>query len=80
MGTDLKEINDVRAILHELLPLVDQAEDKFKNARNWGVVDLLGGGLITDLIKHSQPGSASRITDRLSYEHRRFCNICRFCL
>jgi hypothetical protein len=66
METNLKEINDVRDILYKLMPLVDEAEGKFKKARNWGVVDLLGGGLITDLIKHSQLGAASSIMNEIS--------------
>lgn len=66
MSTDLKEINDARGILEKLLPLVDQAEAKFSSARNWGIVDLLGGGLITDLIKHSQLGAASGIMNQIS--------------
>lgn len=66
METSLKEINDVRTILNKLLPLVDRAEAKFKSARNWGVVDILGGGLIVDLIKHSQLGAAGGIMNEIS--------------
>jgi hypothetical protein len=66
MENTLKEINDVHAILNKLLPLVDQAEARFKSARNWGVVDILGGGLITDLIKHSQLGAASGFMNEIS--------------
>jgi hypothetical protein len=66
MSTELKEINDARDIVRQLLPLVEQAEKKFTSARNWGIVDLLGGGLITDLIKHSQLGSASNTMNQIS--------------
>lgn len=66
METDIKEINDALSILDRLIPLVDQAEGKFKSARNWGVVDLLGGGLITDIIKHSQLGAASSIMNEIA--------------
>jgi hypothetical protein len=66
METSLKEINNARNILTELMPLINQAEDKFRSARNWGIVDLLGGGLITDLIKHSQLGAASNSMNRIS--------------
>jgi hypothetical protein len=67
METDIKEINSALDTLDKLLPLVDQAEGRFKSARNWGVVDLLGGGLITDIIKHSQLGAASGIMNDISY-------------
>ena len=62
-----KEIQDVLIIIDQLLPLVDQAEDKFRSARNWGFLDILGGGFIVDLIKHSKLGSAGEIMNRINY-------------
>lgn len=35
-----------------------EAENQLNSAKNWGVVDLLGGGLFTDLMKHSKMGNA----------------------
>lgn len=35
-----------------------EAQNQLNSAKNWGVVDLLGGGLFTDLIKHSKMGNA----------------------
>ena len=66
MENSLNEIKDVQIILNKLFPLVDQAEARFKSARNWGVVDILGGGLITDLIKHSHLGAAGSIMNEIS--------------
>lgn len=34
------------------------ARETLVSAKRWGVVDLLGGGLITDLVKHSKINSA----------------------
>ncbi len=34
-------------------------EKKLHGARNWGIVDMLGGGFLTDLIKHSNMRDAS---------------------
>ncbi len=62
-----REIQDVLVIIDQILPLIDQAEDKFRSARNWGFLDILGGGLIVDLIKHSKLGSASDIMNRINY-------------
>jgi len=62
-----KEIQDVLIIIDQLIPLVDQAEDKFRSARNWGFLDILGGGFIVDLIKHSKLGSAGEIMNRINY-------------
>ena len=67
MTNNLKEINDVQKIIDEILSLIDEAENKFNKARNWGFFDILGGGFITDLIKHSKLGAASDIMNRINY-------------
>ncbi len=56
-----EEIAEARAIVDRLLPLVDGAEAEFRGARGWGIVDILGGGLITNLIKHAKLNSARQI-------------------
>lgn len=33
---------------------LELAQEKLGSARNWGIVDILGGGFITNLIKHSR--------------------------
>ena len=68
MSTQLEhmEIKKSLAIISETLPLVDEAERKFRNARGWGIVDILGGGFFTDLIKHSQLSSASDIMGQIN--------------
>ena len=35
-------------------------QDKLKSARGWGMIDLFGGGLLTDMVKHSKMNDASR--------------------
>lgn len=64
---DRKEIDDVLRIVDEILPLLDDAKSSFKSARNWGIVDMLGGGLITDLIKHSKINNAANSMSRINY-------------
>ena len=63
-----QNINHAIEITNELIPLVREAESKFKGARNWGVIDILGGGLITDLIKHSKLNSAGNLMNRINYK------------
>ena len=67
--TDLerKEINDALYIVDQILPLLVEAKAHFKSARNWGFFDILGGGFITDLIKHSKLGNAANIMNRINY-------------
>ncbi len=69
MNTSLsrREIDDVRRIISQLLPMIDEAEKQFRSARNWGFFDLLGGGFITDLIKHSKLSSAAGLMNNINY-------------
>lgn len=61
-----KEINDVKYILNELIPLTEEAMGKFRSARNWGFFDILGGGFLTNLIKHSKLSSARDIMAQIN--------------
>ena len=49
-----KEIREARAAGERALDCLYAARDQLSSARNWGVVDLLGGGLISGLMKHSK--------------------------
>lgn len=59
MQNSLEQISGAKQTISQILPLIERAEDKFRSARNWGFLDILGGGLITDFIKHSKLNSAS---------------------
>lgn len=48
------------------------AQEKLKSARGWGIFDLLGGGLITDLVKHSKMEAASQSMEEAKYHLQRF--------
>ena len=48
------------------------AQEKLKSARGWGIFDLLGGGLITDLVKHSKIEAASQSMEEAKYHLQRF--------
>lgn len=47
-------------------------QGELNSAGNWGIVDILGGGLITDLFKHSKMNNASRYMDEARYDLQRF--------
>lgn len=53
-----REIREAIAAGERALGSLKSAEEKLGSARNWGFVDLFGGGLITDLIKHSKMNDA----------------------
>jgi len=62
---DIEKIHSAQAILNELFSLLDKAEKQFKSARNWGFVDIFGGGFIVDMIKHYKLGSVSETMNRI---------------
>lgn len=67
MSNSTKDINEVQAIIDRLLYLIREAKGCFTSARNWGFLDILGGGVITDLIKHYKINSARGIMNEISY-------------
>ena len=62
-----REIDDCLRIIDRLLPLIGEAERQFSSARNWGFLDMLGGGLLTDIIKHSKLNRASGCMNEINY-------------
>lgn len=49
-----KEIQDVNIVGREILSLIEEAEKELDKASTWGVVDILGGGLISSGIKQAK--------------------------
>ena len=61
------QVNQAINLTDQLISELDQAERQLASARNWGFLDVLGGGLITDLIKHSKLNNAKSSMDRVNY-------------
>lgn len=55
----LREIDEAIAAGKEALEALEDAADSLDSAKRWGIVDILGGGLITSVIKHSRLGDAN---------------------
>ena len=53
------EIDEAIAAGHRALDALAEAADSLDSAKRWGIVDILGGGLITSVIKHSRLGDAN---------------------
>lgn len=67
---DSMQINQIRSaldLINQILPLVDDAERAFSSARNWGFLDIFGGGFIIDMIKHHKLGKAADNMNRANY-------------
>ncbi len=64
---DITPVNQALNLTDQLIGELEQAERQLSSARNWGFVDILGGGIITDLIKHSKLNNAKASMDRVNY-------------
>ncbi len=51
---------------------LSQAYFELKSAKNWGLVDLFGGGFFTTMIKHSKMEKAQSYMEQAKYDLRRF--------
>lgn len=60
MVNDKKEIREAISAGERALNSLYAAQDRLKSARGWGMVDLFGGGFLTDMIKHSKMDDAAR--------------------
>ena len=64
---DIAQVNQALNLTNQLIGELDQAERQLSSARNWGFLDVLGGGFIIDLIKHSKLNNAKLSMDRVNY-------------
>ena len=64
---DIVQVNQAINLTNQLIAELDQAERQLSSARNWGFLDVLGGGFIVDLIKHSKLNNAKISMDRVNY-------------
>lgn len=51
---NIKEINEAIAVGNKVLAKIDSVADCLSSARSWGTWDIVGGGMLSDLMKHSK--------------------------
>lgn len=61
------------------LQSLDEAADQLDGARNWGLLDILGGGLLTSLVKRSRLDGASEAVERAQRDLEAFARELRDC-
>ena len=66
------EIDEAIAAGHRALDALAEAADSLDSAKRWGIVDILGGGFVTSMVKHSRLGDANRELARAREEIRAF--------
>lgn len=57
--TRKQEIDEAIRAGNKALISLRLAQEKLSSAKNWGILDILGGGLVTNMIKHSKINDAS---------------------
>lgn len=67
-----KERREAREAGETALNSLRRAKHELNGARGWGIYDMLGGGMISTLIKHGKLGKAERYIDEAKRELRRF--------
>ena len=67
-----RELKEACAAGEAALATADQIADNLDSADGWGTWDLVGGGLITDLMKHSRLDDAQAAVSHLQSQLRRF--------
>ena len=63
----------------EALEALEDAADSLDSAKRWGVVDILGGGLLTSVVKHSRLGDANHALTGARVALARFCDALGDC-
>lgn len=67
-----KEINEAISAGNKAKNIAEQVLSELDDAEGWGTWDLLGGGLISDLAKHSSLDDAQEEIEHLQVQLRRF--------
>lgn len=67
-----KEIREAIQAGERALKSLREAERRLSSAGSWGIVDILGGGLITSAVKHSKIDAASSYLNEAKADMRVF--------
>lgn len=67
-----KEVNEAIRAGEQALGSLRTAEENLASARKWGIADMLGGGLIVNVMKHSRLDDASYYLETAKKDLERF--------
>lgn len=68
----IKEIKEAYIVGNQVLEAIQEVNKSLNKAAGWGTADLLGGGLLTDLAKHSHIDDAKRSVQEVNRLMSRF--------
>ena len=75
--TEFREINEAVLAGERALNSLREAKSKLNSARAWGVYDILGGGMISSIVKHSKVNDANEWLEQANRDLRRFAKELR---
>lgn len=62
----LKELKEARSAADMAIAKIDCGLNQLESASSWGILDILGGSLISSLVKRNKIGEANRSLDEIS--------------
>lgn len=66
-----REVNEAIQAASQALRSLQQAKESLNSAGNWGIWDMLGGGLISTFVKHSKMEDAERLVQQARSDLKR---------
>lgn len=69
---DIKEVREAIEAGKKTSQSLERVKAKLGTARNWGIWDMVGGGFITNVAKHSAISDANAMTEELHYNLNSF--------
>ena len=71
MGYDIeKEKREAIEAGHRALNSLSTAKENLNSAKNWGLVDMFGGGFFSTMLKHSKMEQAKQNMEQAKYDLR----------
>ena len=74
---EFREINEAVLAGERALNSLREAKGKLNSARAWGIYDILGGGMISSIVKHSKVNDANEWLEQANRDLRRFAKELR---
>lgn len=72
MRDEDREIREAIYAGERALGSLRQVQEKLDSARAWGIFDMLGGGTLTGILKHSRINDATRCMENAKYDLQAF--------
>lgn len=76
-SADTREVDEAIRAGKRALDSLREAKAKLNSARNWGIYDILGGGVISSVVKHSKMSSANEWVAQANRDLKRFAKELR---